>query len=182
MAGRKDFEAKLISLLPRLRRFAIGLSGSIDEGHDLVQAACLKAIEKRHQWNPDSKLDSWIYRIVLTQWLDRRKSAAMRLNVPGDQHWDNIAGPSMQSELESREELKKTWSAIRELPEDQRQVLLLVAVEGLSYQEAADLLGIPIGTVMSRLARSRLALARNVQNDRVTGKTGSGKPDTENTG
>lgn len=161
LTDRKAFEAALISILPRLRRFAIGLSGSVDEGHDLVQAACLKALEKRHQWQPDTRLDSWAYRIVLTQWLDRRKSAASRLNVHDDDQWQNLAGPSMQAELEARQELRQTWSAIGRLPEEQRQVLLLVTIEGLSYQEAADLLGIPIGTVMSRLARARLALGKN---------------------
>lgn len=161
MTDRKAFEAALISILPRLRRFAIGLSGSVDEGHDLVQAACLKALEKRHQWQPDSRLDSWVYRIVLTQWLDRRKSAANRLNINDDDQWQTLAGPSMQAEIEARQELRRTWAAIGQLPEEQRQVLLLVTIEGLSYQEAADLLGIPIGTVMSRLARARLALAKS---------------------
>lgn len=178
MVDRREFDAKLISLLPRLRRFAIGLSGSADEGHDLVQAACLKAIEKRHQWDPQTKLESWVYRIVLTQWLDRRKSAAARLNVSGEEHWANVAGSSMWAELEARDDLKRTWAAIRQLPEDQRQLLLLVAVEGVSYQEAADLLGIPIGTVMSRLARARLALAKNSEAEVLAGKPVVGKLDS----
>ncbi len=161
LSDRKAFEASLISILPRLRRFAIGLSGSVDEGHDLVQAACLKALEKRHQWQPDTRLDSWVYRIVLTQWLDRRKSAANRLNVHDDEQWKSLAGPSMLAEVEARQELRKTWAAIGKLPEEQRQVLLLVTIEGLSYQETADMIGIPIGTVMSRLARARLALAKS---------------------
>lgn len=163
MADRKSFEASLISILPRLRRFAIGLSGSVDEGHDLVQAACLKALEKCHQWKPDTRLDSWVYRIVLTQWLDRRKSAANRLNVQDEEQWKTLAGPSMLAEIEARQELRQTWGAIGQLPDDQRQVLLLVTIEGLSYQEAADLLDIPIGTIMSRLARARIALARSIQ-------------------
>ena len=163
MTKRREIELGLISLLPRLRRFAIGLSGSVDEGDDLVQAACLKAIERYSQWQTDSRLDSWVYKIIMNIWIDRRRSAANRLSVPGDGLWDQIPGASLITELEARQDLKKAWAAINSLPEEQRQVLLLVTVEGFGYQEAADMLEIPIGTVMSRLARARVSLARLVR-------------------
>jgi RNA polymerase sigma-70 factor (ECF subfamily) len=163
LTKRREIELGLISLLPRLRRFAIGLSGSVDEGDDLVQAACLKAIERYSQWQTDSRLDSWVYKIIMNIWIDRRRSAASRLSVPGDGLWDQIPGASLITELEARQDLKKAWSAINTLPDEQRQVLLLVTVEGFGYQEAADMLEIPIGTVMSRLARARVALARLVR-------------------
>jgi RNA polymerase sigma-70 factor (ECF subfamily) len=160
---RKEIELGLISLLPRLRRFAIGLSGSSDEGDDLVQAACLKALERHSQWQSDSRLDSWIYKIIMNTWIDRRRSAVQRLSVPGEGLWDQIPGAPLVAELEARQDLKRTWEAIKLLPEEQRQVLLLVTVEGFGYQEAADMLNIPIGTVMSRLARARLALAKQIR-------------------
>lgn len=163
MSGRKEIELGLISILPRLRRFAIGLSGSPDEGDDLVQAACLKVLERHDQWQPDTRLDSWVYKIILNIWIDRRRSATSRLSVPGEGLWDHIPGPPLLAEIEARLELKQTWAAIQALPEDQRQVLLLVTVEGFGYQETADLLDVPIGTIMSRLARARTTLAKNVR-------------------
>lgn len=160
MNSRKDIELQLVSLLPRLRRFAIGLCRSVDEGDDLTQAACLRALEKYEQWEPGTRLDSWVFRIIHTIWLDRRKSAAARL-VDGDP--DAVlekAGPSAIAQIEARSDLRQAWRAITALPADQREVLLLVTVEGFSYQQAAEFLEIPVGTVMSRLARSRLSIAK----------------------
>jgi RNA polymerase sigma-70 factor (ECF subfamily) len=165
LTKRRDIELGLISLLPRLRRFAIGLSGSSDEGDDLVQQACLKALERHAQWQPDSRLDSWVYKIIMNLWIDRRRSAASRLSVPGDGIWEQIPGAPLLAELEARQDLRQAWEAIKRLPDEQRQVLLLVTVEGFGYQEAADMLEIPIGTVMSRLARARLALGKQLRND-----------------
>jgi RNA polymerase sigma-70 factor (ECF subfamily) len=164
LTKRREIELGLISLLPRLRRFAIGLSGSADEGDDLVQQACLKALERYAQWQPDSRLDSWVYKIIMNLWIDRRRSAASRLSVPGDGIWEQIPGAPLLAELEARQDLRQAWEAIKKLPEEQRQVLLLVTVEGFGYQEAADMLEIPIGTVMSRLARARLALGKQIRN------------------
>jgi RNA polymerase sigma-70 factor (ECF subfamily) len=168
VTSRKEIELSLISYLPRLRRFAIGLSGSADEGDDLVQAACLKVLERYTQWHPDTRLDSWVYKIILNIWIDRRRSSAHRLSVSGEGVWDQIAGPPVLAEIEAREDLKQTWAAIKTLPEDQRQVLLLVTVEGFGYQAAADMLDVPIGTVMSRLARARISLTKAVRGDPQT--------------
>ena len=156
-------ELELIGLLPRLRRFAIGLSGSVDEGDDLTQAACLRALERYHQWEPGTRLDSWVFRIIHTIWLDRRKSAAVRLVDSNPEALLQKAGPSVMDLIEARDELRGAWRAISALPAEQREVLLLVTVEGLSYQEAADFLGIPVGTVMSRLARGRISVAKSMR-------------------
>src|SRR5258707_6149931 len=79
VSDRRDFESQIVILLPRLRRFAIRLARSVEEGEDLLQAACLKALEHWQQWDPGTRLDSWTYRIIQTTWLDRRKSATWRL-------------------------------------------------------------------------------------------------------
>lgn len=163
MNPRDAIGPQIVSLLPRLRRFAIGLSGSVDEGDDLTQAACLRALEKYEQWEPGTRLDSWIFRIIHTIWLDRRKSAASRLVDADPDVLLRISGPSAIDQIEARDELRLAWAAISTLPVEQREVLLLVAVEGLSYQEVADLLDIPIGTVMSRLARGRMSIARSMR-------------------
>ena len=153
----------LVALLPRLRRFAAGLTGSAQEGDDIVQAACVRALERHHQWEPGTRLDSWMFRIIRNLWLDRGKSAWNRLVRSDAELLNDIAADSFGRALEARNELARTRRAIAGLPEPQREVLLLVTVEGLSYDAAAELLGIPRGTVMSRLARARIALARLVQ-------------------
>lgn len=162
MTARKAIELQLIGLLPRLRRFAIGLSASVDEGDDLTQAACLRALERYEQWEPGTRLDSWVFRIIHTIWLDRRKSASVRLVDANSDALLQKAGPSAIDLIEARDELRNAWRAISALPAEQREVLLLVAVEGLSYQEAAEVLQIPIGTVMSRLARGRISVAKSI--------------------
>jgi RNA polymerase sigma-70 factor (ECF subfamily) len=153
----------LVALLPRLRRFAAGLTGSVHEGDDVVQSACLRALERYHQWEPGTRLDSWMFRIIRNLWLDRGKSAWSRLVRSDPDALAEIPDDSAHREIEVRDELACARTAIAALPEAQREVLLLVTVEGLTYEAAADVLGVPLGTVMSRLARARVAVARRVR-------------------
>ncbi len=151
-----DFRSQLVALLPRLRRFALGLTASREEADDLVQAACEKALTKQHQWQPGTRLDSWVYRIIQTQRIDhlrRAKHAPVSL--------DDGALPEREDahsaeRAENEDLLQHTLKALEQLPEEQRVVMMLVVVEGYSYREVAEQLGIPHGTVMSRLARARL--------------------------
>jgi RNA polymerase sigma-70 factor (ECF subfamily) len=155
----------LVALLPRLRRFAAGLAGSVQEGDDVVQAACLRALERYHQWEPGTRLDSWMFRIIRNLWLDRGKSAWNRLVRSDPDALVEIPDHSLGREIEVRDELACARDAIAALPEAQREVLLLVTVEGLTYEAAAEVLGVPLGTVMSRLARARVAVARRVRGE-----------------
>jgi RNA polymerase sigma-70 factor (ECF subfamily) len=155
----------IVALLPRLRRFAAGLTGSVTEGDDVVQTACLRALERYYQWEPGTRLDSWMFRIIRNLWLDRGKSAWNRLVRSDPDALAEIADHSVTREIEVRDELACARTAIAALPEAQREVLLLVTVEGLTYEAAADVLGVPLGTVMSRLARARVAVARQVRGE-----------------
>jgi RNA polymerase sigma-70 factor (ECF subfamily) len=154
----QDFHSQLTSLLPRLRRFALGLTGNRDDADDLVQAACVKALTKRHQWQPGTRLDSWVYRIIQTQRIDclrREKHAPVGL--------DDLDLPEQEdthsaNRIENEDLLQHTLTALAQLPEEQRVVMMLVVVEGHSYREVAELLELPQGTVMSRLARARLRM------------------------
>jgi len=157
------FGRELVAALPKLRRFAFGLAGSIDEGDDLVQAACERALARRDQYEPGTRLVNWMYRIVQRVWIDRfgRREPTMvdlltLADFPG--------GDAL--EAESRLVLAEVRLAIAGLPPDQRTVLLLVSVEGVAYREAAEILGLPIDTVMSGLARARLALGRVLEDSR----------------
>jgi RNA polymerase sigma-70 factor, ECF subfamily len=151
-----NFGDLLVSLMPRLRRFAIGLTSSTHEGDDLVQSACQRALERTEQWQPGTRLDSWMYRIMQTIWLDRLRAGSVRTSFLREQ----VEEPSFDGvrDAEARMTLGKVRQILREFPEQHRSVLLLVCVEGLSYREAAAVLDIPTGTVMSRLARARKAL------------------------
>ena len=166
---RSDARARmgrdLVLLLPRLRRFAAGLTGSLQEGDDVVQSACLRALEKHHQWEPGTRLDSWMFRIIRNLWLDRAKSAWTRLVRSDPDSLVDIPDHSVDRSIEARDELASARAAITALPEAQREVLLLVSVEGLTYEATAAALGVPLGTVMSRLARARVAVARQVRGD-----------------
>ena len=157
------FRKELVDLLPRLRRFARALAGQPDRADDLVQAACEKALTKSHQWRPGTRLDSWMYRILQTTWLDDRRASAFRLSHLEEVDIDSVADHGAVRRLEARTTLAAVRQAVRALPDPQRAVLGLVCVEGLSYREAADVLGVPVGTVMSRLARARLSLDRMVR-------------------
>ena len=165
MTGKLDerVRAEMVALLPRLRRFARGLTGVADQADDLVQAACERAITRIEQWTPGTRLDSWMFRIVQTIWLDERRAAKVRTGE-GRIEAAEAAEPELTVDGVRRMEAHLTYDAVRraiaKLPEEQRVVMLLVCVEGQTYKEAADTLGIPIGTVMSRLARARLGLSR----------------------
>lgn len=154
----------MIALLPRLRRFARGLTGSEVEADDLVQAACERAIQRIGQWQPGTRLDSWMFRIMQNLWIDAIRMGKLRgshLSVV-DPEGQQVPGMDGEQATMNRLTLEAVRRGVQRLPPDQRSVLLLVCVEGHSYKETADTLGIPVGTVMSRLSRARLALNRMV--------------------
>ncbi len=153
-----EFRRQLAALLPRLMRFAIALTRSRDEAEDLAQAACERALAHAGQWQPDTRLDSWMFRIARTIWLNRLRARAV-----GERYRAEIAARNEGTavpQAESRLMLARVAEKMLALPAEQRVVLMLVTVEGLTYREAAEIAGIPIGTVMSRLARGRLALMK----------------------
>jgi RNA polymerase sigma-70 factor (ECF subfamily) len=155
--------SEMVALLPRLRRFARGLAGAPDQADDLVQAACERAIARIDQWTPGTRLDSWMFRILQNIWLDERRANKVRTGE-GKLDAAEAAEPELAVDGVRRMEAHMTYDAVRraiaKLPEEQRAVLMLVCVDGQTYKDAADSLGIPIGTVMSRLARARLGLSR----------------------
>ncbi|MBM3557420.1 MAG: RNA polymerase sigma factor [Alphaproteobacteria bacterium] len=153
------FRRQIVDLLPRLRRFARGLTGSPQDADDLVQNACVRAIERAHQYTDGTRLDSWMYRIMHNRWLDEIRARKVRA-VDDGADLDRIVADDGVARVEANLTLDAVRRLVARLPEDQRAVLLLVCVEGLAYKDAAETLGIPIGTVMSRLARARGALAR----------------------
>lgn len=154
----EELKHQIAQMTPRLRRFGYAMSGSLDEAEDLAQAACVRAIARLDQFDVGTRLDSWMFRILQTIWIDRVRAKRRRPNA-GPEALDSLTdGGASLRRTEARLELGKLRSEVAGLPAEQRAVLALVAIDGLSYREAADVLEIPIGTVMSRLARARKKL------------------------
>jgi len=148
----------MVELLPRLRRFAVALTGDLDQGDDLVQETCVRALSRVDQYQPGTRLDSWMYRIAQNLWLDRMRAKKVRGVQVDVEAAEALAGPNGRTVVESRLALDAVGAAMAFLPEEQRVLIGLVCIDGLSYKEAADITGTPIGTVMSRLARARREL------------------------
>ncbi|MEM1385231.1 MAG: RNA polymerase sigma factor [Pseudomonadota bacterium] len=155
----EEIRANLAILVPRLRRFALALCGNRDEGDDLVQTACVKALDRAAQFQPGTRLDSWMFRIVQTTFLDERRKATRRGRQAPPEVLDALSDEGADARRrDDRLLIARIRTEIAKLPEEQRLVIGLVAIEGYTYQETAGILDIPIGTVMSRLARARARL------------------------
>lgn len=150
-----DFIRELTDLLPRLRRLARTLAGQPHDADDLVQIALERALARADQWRPDARLDAWVFGILRNAWFDelRARTRGQRVFAPEE------AGESVgEDAMDRQSDAMSVAAAMARLPVEQREVVALVLVEGLSYRETSDLLDIPIGTVTSRLARARAAL------------------------
>ena len=154
----EDIRRRIVEFLPRLRRFAYVLTGDVDKGDDLVQETCLRALSRLDQLEPGTRLDSWMFRIAQTRWFDRLRAQKVRGEALNLDSAHDVPGEDGRRTTESRLTLNKVLEGIAQLSPEQRVLIALIAVDGRSYKEAAELLEIPIGTVMSRLARTRVSL------------------------
>jgi RNA polymerase sigma-70 factor (ECF subfamily) len=153
-------KTELKTLLPQLRRFAFSLTGSIQDADDLVQNTVERLLNSPPE--PHVTLLHWCFRVCRNVWIDEYRSRKVRLagaNEPELQEASTDGEATMLAQIQ----LTQVQSAISQLPQDQQEVLSLVAVQGCSYAEAAQILALPAGTIMSRLARARSALAQSVQ-------------------
>lgn len=162
--GHVRFRAELRALLPRLRRFGHALTGSAEDGDDLVQDALEKALSREDQYREGTRLDSWMYKIMQNAWIDNRRANARRARVVQPMREDIVAiSEDGRDSFNARIDLLQVREMMNRLHEDERAVLALVSIDGLTYQQAADTLGVPIGTVMSRLARARNKLLQMME-------------------
>src|SRR5215471_13753427 len=156
------FSDQLVAVLPRLRRFARGLAGSAADADDLVQAACERALARQHQFQEGTRFDSWMFRIVQTIWIDQIRARDVR-KEDSEVAEERLGSDEPVRRVEARLALDEVRRAVDRLPPDQRTALLLVTVDGLSYKEAAEVVQVPVGTIMSRLARARIALQLHLE-------------------
>ena len=158
MRSSETFESELTQLLPRLRRFAFALSRNGADADDLAQTTVERALRSRDQWQPGTRLDSWLYRIMRNLWIDtvRARGRRDRHEAPEDAAKD--VGDDPRDAMHASMELQRAMSAMERLPDEQREVVALILIEGFGYREVSEMLGLPIGTVSSRLVRGRIAL------------------------
>ncbi|MEM1383804.1 MAG: RNA polymerase sigma factor [Pseudomonadota bacterium] len=153
-----DLRARIVPLLPGVWRFALSLSGRPDIADDLTQDTCLRALERAHQWRENQALAGWLLIICRSIWLNEVRAQTVRktggmTSAKAHDLVDQTVGP------ETRLFANQVFARVMELPEAQRATVMLVYVQQFTYSEAAEILGIPIGTVMSRLSTARAALA-----------------------
>ncbi|MGB5746841.1 MAG: sigma-70 family RNA polymerase sigma factor [Desulfobacterales bacterium] len=156
----ESLRQEIVSFLPRLRRFARSLARDPDTSDDLVQAACQRALERLDQVRDGTRLDSWLYRIIYTRWIDkvrRGKTRTATLVLLTNEDAAVAADGSGGKDLAVALDIKK---ALGTLPAEHHAAIMLVSVEGYSYEEAASVLDVPVGTVASRVARGRTMLGR----------------------
>jgi RNA polymerase sigma-70 factor (ECF subfamily) len=160
-----DFRNQIVALLPRMRRFAYTLTSNIEDADDLVQTACERALSRRHQWQPGTRLDKWIFRIIYTKRIDMTRLKRSRsIHVSLDERSCISNSDGGNNKIEANIMLGEVLQAMGQLSDRDRAVLALVCIEGQSYKDSASILDVPIGTVMSRLARARKRLYDLVYN------------------
>lgn len=157
-----SFSDQALASLPNLKRYAVSLCRRPDLADDLVQITIERAFRARDSYDPATRQLAWMMRILRNAWIDitrRQKTRGIEMEL---QDAPEIAGVDGARVVESRLMLQRTIEVLDQLPPDQQDVLLTVCVHGMTYQEAAVILDIPVGTVMSRLARGRAALAEKM--------------------
>lgn len=159
--------ALLVEQIPSLRRYARALTGQADQADELVQDCLERAWSRLHLWRRGTTMRPWLFTIMHNLYVN---AVRQRMNRPAMQPLDGMERDSAVRPLqEDAVEVRRLIQALDNLPNEQKQIILLVAVEEFSYREAAEITGVPIGTVMSRLSRARDAL-RKLRDGTETGQ------------
>ena len=148
-----SLKTKLVKELPRLRRFAHGLTGNKPDADDLVQSLVEKLLNKAPEQTPEVP---WLLRVCKNLWIDQLRTSNNRAQL--QQQNQQLLQPKEEQAGPQDDNLNQIGAAIEQLNDEQKQLVTLVIVEGYSYAEAAEIISIPVGTVMSRVARARAKL------------------------
>lgn len=150
-------KSDLVKLLPRLRRYAMTLTGNPSEADELVQEVCLRALSRAHQWDTSQPLARWVFRITHNMWISETRKRKVRTGQGTVQANETVELKTITTG-ESTTIASEIGKTVLSLPPDLANTLLMVTVEGYSYKEAAAHFDVPIGTIMSRISRARSAL------------------------
>lgn len=171
MATQSEFDRELRAHWPRLCRFAFALSRNASDADDLVQSVVERAIRSAAQWQAGTRFDSWLFRITRNLWIDTvRARGRQQARFVAEEQGASV-GFDPRPGTEAAIDLRRAMAALERLPDEQREVVALILVDGLGYRETAELLNLPIGTVSSRLVRGRRALLALLGETRL-GETG----------
>ena len=158
MTSPSRFDSELANVWPRLRRFAHALTRNPADADDLAQMAAEKAFRSFGQYQTGTRFDSWCFQICRTVWIDTVRSRSRREAHEAPPEAAESLGHDPRAATEAAIDLNRAMAAMQRLPDEQREVIALILIEGFGYREAAEILGQPIGTVSSRLVRGRQAL------------------------
>jgi RNA polymerase sigma-70 factor (ECF subfamily) len=154
-AASQNIHEQIIALLPRLRRFARNLTRDPHDADDILQIALERALTRLDQWQCEKRLDGWMFKIIRNAWIDEVRSRGRRDKIfLAEERGADVGVDTAETQATAM----SVQAAMLRLPEQQRMAVSLVLIEGLPYQEAAEVLNVPIGTLTSRLARGREAL------------------------
>ncbi|ATY91127.1 sigma-70 family RNA polymerase sigma factor [Pectobacterium atrosepticum] len=155
-----EVRQQLTAHLTRLWRYGLVLSRSHEVAEELVQSTCVRALEKSTQFTPGTRIDRWLFSILHSIWISELRARRVRQGQ-GFIESEELLAPDTHERDNDRLHYQKIMQRVSALPEAQRNTVFLVYVEGFTYQEAADTLSVPIGTIMSRLAAARGTLAKS---------------------
>lgn len=159
MSATQQFKSDLVDMLPRLNRYARNLTRSDADADDLLQAACTRILDRWVQFRPGSDFDRWAFTVMSSINRNHLRADGVRRGaglVDADEELTSTDNP------EGNKFREQVFNLLEDLPDNQRQVLTLVYIEGYTYQEAADILDVPVGTIMSRIARGRARLSKTM--------------------
>lgn len=159
LLGTEAMRTAIVAALPRLRRFCLAMAGNSADGDDLMQATVERALSRSAQFEAGTRVDSWMYRIAQNLHIDGARAVRRRGTLVDVDALQSLSASDGRELVENRSQLAAAQHALQTLPDDQRAVFALVVIEGQSYRDAAKALDLPIGTVMSRLARARGRIA-----------------------
>jgi RNA polymerase sigma-70 factor (ECF subfamily) len=173
--AKDTVSAGLAENLTRLWRYGLVLSGNRDTAEDLVQATCIRALERSHKFQPGTKLDRWLFTILNSIWKNEIRSQKIRQGA-GFVNAEEVLKTDGASQVETNIFARQVLEEVQSLPEVQRVTVFMVYAEGLTYKEAAEALDVPIGTVMSQLAAARMKLGQlNSDGSKVKHEKGQSK-------
>ncbi|RUO56674.1 RNA polymerase sigma factor [Pseudidiomarina homiensis] len=157
MTTTVSLKKQLHELLPALRRFAISLCGNVADADDLLQSTLERLLSKGI---PEQvEIMPWAFKVCRNLWLDEHRARQVREKATQQPELQEATSEAVDTQVSDQLELQDINAALHQLPHEQRTIIALVAVQGLSYREAAAIIGVPTGTIMSRLARARSKLA-----------------------
>lgn len=151
---------RIIELETDVRRFAISLTGNYSDGEDLLQSTIERILSKGTP--KEVNLKRWMFRVCKNKWIDDMRAKKVRHIAHQSEEFQSKQVMAIEGEIDSRNKLTAVLNILQSLSPDQRMALTLTAIEGLSYKEAAETLDVPIGTIMSRVARARKSISNQL--------------------